>query len=102
VTEVVTSLGFRRRCAWCGVQLRGWQLNLCRLCGPRAKGSAGIYLSAGGPPCAQGSRWDATPDGWFSGPRPRGVMNNRIDSCGCVWKDGEVVEECAFHAGRTP
>jgi hypothetical protein len=62
--DIVTTLGFRRRCAWCGVQLRGWQLNLCKLCGPRAKGSAGIYLSAGGPPCSQGARWDEKPDDW--------------------------------------
>lgn len=61
--DQLTNLGFRRRCAWCGVQLRWWQLNLCRLCGPRAKGDAGIYLSAGGPPCPHASRWDAVPDG---------------------------------------
>lgn len=50
--------GFRRRCAWCGVVLRGWQLNLCRLCGPKAK------HELGGPPCQSGSRWDAEPDAW--------------------------------------
>jgi hypothetical protein len=54
--------GFRRRCGWCGVVLRGWQLNLCSLCRPSATGSAGIYLSAGGPPCSAGSRLHAAPD----------------------------------------
>jgi hypothetical protein len=24
--------GFRRRCGWCAVELRWWQLNLCRTC----------------------------------------------------------------------
>jgi hypothetical protein len=50
--------GFRRRCAWCGVVLRGWQLNLCRLCDPKAKNDLG------GPPCPSRSRWDAEPDAW--------------------------------------
>jgi hypothetical protein len=56
--------GFRRRCAWCGVVLRGWQLNLCRLCGPKAK------CEAGGPPCQSGSRWDAEPDRWRTAQKP--------------------------------
>lgn len=54
-------LGFRRRCAWCGVQLRGWQLNMCRGCKAHTA-DAGIYLQSGGPPCPHGSRWDAAPD----------------------------------------
>jgi hypothetical protein len=54
-------LGFRRRCSWCGVQLRGWQVNLCQLCGPRT-GDAGIYLQSGGPPCGQAARWNEPPD----------------------------------------
>lgn len=66
--EELTRLGFRRRCAWCGVQLRGWQLNLCRLCKGPATGDAGIYLSSGGPPCRQGSRWNAQPDKWRKTP----------------------------------
>lgn len=56
------ALGFRRRCGWCGVQLRAWQLNLCRVCRFRADGNAGIYLSGGGPPCREGARWNAAPD----------------------------------------
>jgi hypothetical protein len=56
------SLPFRRRCGWCGVRLRAWQLNLCRICRPRATGDCGIYLSSGGPPCSHGARWDAEPD----------------------------------------
>ena len=55
------SLGFRRRCGWCAVQLRGWQLNLCRRC-KAASSDAGIYLQGGGPPCGHGSRFDAYPD----------------------------------------
>jgi hypothetical protein len=54
-------LGFRRRCAWCGVQLRGWQLNMDRACKLRT-GDAGLYLQCGGPPCGQGARWDDEPD----------------------------------------
>lgn len=51
------NLGFRRRCGWCGVQLRGWQLNLCRYC--KLKVESPAVVSA---PCPQGSRWDAEPD----------------------------------------
>ena len=47
--------GFRRRCAWCGVTLRGWQLNLCRVCKRAAK-----YSSS--PPVLSGSRWDDEAD----------------------------------------
>ena len=50
---------FRRRCGWCGVQLRMWQRNLCRRC----------YLGTsdpwGGSPCNEGSRWHAEPDEWM-------------------------------------
>lgn len=48
--------GFRRRCAWCFVELRGWQLNLCRRCGR--------HVRAGhpSPPCPLGSRVDEAPD----------------------------------------
>lgn len=53
-------LGFRRRCAWCGVQLRGWQLNLCRKCKTATGSGIGGILSS--PPCTQGSRWDRDPD----------------------------------------
>lgn len=49
-------LGFRRRCAWCAVALRGWQLNLCRLC------KRAVRLDAPGPPCGQLSRADSDPD----------------------------------------
>lgn len=59
----MSGLGFRRRCAWCGVQLRGWQLNKCRECGLRT-GDCGIYLQSGGPPCHEQSRWGAEPDDW--------------------------------------
>lgn len=47
-------LGHRRRCSWCGVKLRGWQLSMCRLCG-------GADDRA---PCFHGSRWDEQPDAW--------------------------------------
>jgi hypothetical protein len=47
--------GFRRRCAWCGVVLRGWQLNLCRRCK-----RAVVYSPS--PWCVQASRWEADPD----------------------------------------
>jgi hypothetical protein len=47
--------GFRRRCAWCGVVLRGWQLNCCRRCK-----RAVVYSPS--PWCVSGSRWDAEPD----------------------------------------
>lgn len=48
-------LGFRRRCSWCGVVLRLWQLNLCRKCKQCVKYSEGPW-------CMTASRWDATPD----------------------------------------
>lgn len=48
--------GFRRRCAWCGVVLRGWQLNLCRRC----KSCVGQMY--GGPWCMSRSRWEEQPD----------------------------------------
>ena len=49
--------GFRRRCAWCGQVLRGWQLNRCRMC-KRAIRSSPL------PPCTSASRWHAEPDRW--------------------------------------
>lgn len=45
------SAGFRRRCGWCGVPLKWWQLNLCRMCRPA------VVLDAPSPPCGYGSRW---------------------------------------------
>ena len=48
--------GFRRRCAWCGVVLRGWQLNCCRRCKER------VSLIWGDPWCPHASRWNAEPD----------------------------------------
>jgi len=50
--------GFRRRCAWCGVVLRGWQLNLCRGC------KTAIKLDKDSPPCVHASRWEDEPDVW--------------------------------------
>lgn len=50
---------FRRRCGWCGVQLRLWQANLCRLCAHKVH-TPDFPQS---PPCPQGSRWLADPDG---------------------------------------
>lgn len=47
--------GFRRRCAWCGVVLRGWQLNRCRRC--KAGG-----LDIPSPWTPSMSRVDAIPD----------------------------------------
>lgn len=46
---------FRKRCGWCGVQLRRWQRDLCRTCKPGAYGW-------GSAPCGQGARWNASPD----------------------------------------
>lgn len=51
------TLGFRRRCAWCGVQLRWWQLNLCKMC------RFYVIYDHPSPPCSQKSRWNALPDG---------------------------------------
>ncbi|QXN74299.1 membrane protein [Gordonia phage ObLaDi] len=48
---------FRRRCSWCGVQLRLWQINLCRRCRPAVSEPA-VRSS----PTPEGSRWDADPD----------------------------------------
>lgn len=59
--------GFRRRCAWCGLVLRGWQLNMCRGCKARTN-DAGIYLQSGGPRCSAGAMWDAEPDRWSERP----------------------------------
>lgn len=50
-------LGFRRRCAWCGVMLRAWQLNMCRRCRSAEQGRASA-------PCGQASRWREEPDRW--------------------------------------
>lgn len=49
--------GFRKRCGWCGVQLRRWQLDLCRRCRDAHNGG-------GSAPYPQGSRWEAEPDPW--------------------------------------
>jgi len=48
---------FVRRCGWCGVRLRGWQVNLCQLCGPAVRSSD--FRSS---PCVQASRWDEPMD----------------------------------------
>jgi hypothetical protein len=55
VADSPLRFGFRRRCAWCGVVLRGWQLNRCRMC-KRA------ILYSPSPPCAHASRWESEPD----------------------------------------
>jgi hypothetical protein len=61
--------GFRRRCSWCGVVLRGWQLNSCRTC-KAAIGSVGLPgRGLGSAPCPHGSRWDAEPDRWRRKPK---------------------------------
>lgn len=46
-----------RRCNWCGVELRWWQINHCRRCGQA------VRLNEPGPPCKSGSRWYEDPDG---------------------------------------
>jgi hypothetical protein len=62
---------FRRRCAWCGVVLRGWQMNRCRRCAiairsePRHPGT-GLW-------CSHASRWEAEPDAWHWNDRPAPV-----------------------------
>jgi hypothetical protein len=50
---------FVRRCGWCGVRLRRWQVNLCQLCGPAVR-SSDFRTS----PCVEGSRWAAPMDRW--------------------------------------
>ena len=50
---------FRRRCGWCGVQLRAWQRNLCRRC---ALGVGEPMVTTS--PCNEQSRWNADPDHW--------------------------------------
>lgn len=47
----------RRRCGWCGVRLRWWQVNLCRVCRIYTQVGRGISRS-----CREGARWDAAPD----------------------------------------
>lgn len=76
MTTTEPRFGFRRRCGWCGVQLRGWQLNLCRLCRPAA-------LYSPSPPCLHGSRWDAPADA-------RRVQFVKVRSMcgGGLWKRG--------------
>lgn len=49
-------LGFRRRCGWCFVPLRAWQMNLCRLC------KMAVKWDAPSAPCLQGSRSESSPD----------------------------------------
>ncbi|QWS68228.1 hypothetical protein SEA_VANLEE_111 [Gordonia phage VanLee] len=51
------TLGFRRRCGWCGVQLRIWQRNNCKRCRLAIEEPA-VRSS----PTPEGSRWDAEPD----------------------------------------
>lgn len=63
MSESPLRFGFRRRCGWCGVVLRGWQLNLCRRCKERTQ-DAGLYLQSGGPWCSSQSRWEDEPDVW--------------------------------------
>ena len=57
MNESPLRFGFRRRCAWCGVVLRGWQLNCCRTC------KHAVVFSPS-PPFAHASRWDDEPDPW--------------------------------------
>lgn len=59
---MTVTYGFRRRCGWCGVTLRGWQLNLCRRCKSAVKEMPGRLTS---PPCKSQSRWEETPDSMF-------------------------------------
>jgi hypothetical protein len=51
-------LGVRRRCFWCGVKLRAWQLNACRQCRRAHRNNAPS------PPFPRASRWDDPPDRW--------------------------------------
>ncbi len=55
---------FVRRCGWCGVRLRRWQVNLCQLCGPAVR-SSDFRTS----PCTEGSRWNHPMDRWPWGRR---------------------------------
>lgn len=53
-----STFGFRKRCGWCGVELRRWQRDLCRNCRAHANDPGASS------PCVHGSRWDAEPDVW--------------------------------------
>jgi hypothetical protein len=48
--------GYRRRCAWCAVKLRSWQLNLCRKCKHH------VVLNLPSPAYPLRSRWDDQSD----------------------------------------
>lgn len=54
--DVALAYGFRRRCSWCHVVLRGWQLNMCRGCRR--------HVGSDTPPCRMGSRAYEAPDAW--------------------------------------
>jgi len=55
-TDNPLTFGFRRRCGWCGVVLRAWQLNLCRQC------KAHVRIDCPSPPCGHLSRVDEAAD----------------------------------------
>jgi hypothetical protein len=50
---------FGRRCGWCAVQLRWWQLNNCRKC--KAAINEPIFRTS---PCRMGERLRELPDRW--------------------------------------
>lgn len=51
----------KRRCEWCAVRLRWWQIAYCRNCN-HALSEGGLYLQNGGPPAPHRGRADAEPD----------------------------------------
>jgi hypothetical protein len=59
------------RCGWCGVRLRWWQREHCRMCWRALHRDAKIPAQGGGPPCKYLSRWEDAPDGrrslWMRG-----------------------------------
>ena len=82
--RVGTAYGFRRRCAWCGVVLRSWQVNLCQLCGPAARSGFS------GPPVGHASRWEDAPDSW---PWARARVRGRLGAWQKMWKRRDRVRD---------
>lgn len=57
-------IGIFRRCGWCSVRLRWWQLRMCRHCRRRAVWAAEEPEEGTQPPCTHASRWHEEPDPW--------------------------------------
>jgi hypothetical protein len=53
-----------RRCGWCGVMLRWYQINFCRVC------AFHLRYDMSSPPCEQASRWNSAPDHFVAPKHP--------------------------------